>query len=178
MIILKKFFRIFFFLITIALTFWSCATPYQSVGFTGGYSETQLDTNVFQVNFRGNGYTSIERATDFSLLRCAELADMHGFQYFTIIDAKEYYKNSAYSTPTQTKTRVSVYGNTAYGNSTTYGGQTYIISKPRTSNTIVCFKSKPEGFSYNAKFLINSLKEKYDLFTPEEKQKLYYNKKR
>ena len=34
-----------------------CATPYQSKSEMGGYSESQLATNVFQVTFRGNGYT-------------------------------------------------------------------------------------------------------------------------
>ncbi len=33
-----------------------CATPYQKVGLSGGYSDTRLQENVFTVNFRGNGY--------------------------------------------------------------------------------------------------------------------------
>lgn len=147
----------------------ACATSYQSTGFTGGYSETQLDENVFQVNFKGNGFTSKERSADFALLRCAELASNNGYDYFTIIDAQQYTTNSTYTTPTQTKAKVSVYGNTAYGSSTTYGGQTYNISKPSNTNTIICFKEKPEGFSYNVKFLMHSLKEKYDLLETSEK---------
>jgi len=115
------------------------------------------------VNFKGNGFTSRERSSDFALLRCAELANNNGFEYFTIIDAQQYTDNRTYTTPTQTKAKVSVYGNTAYGSSTTYGGQTYNISKPSNSNTVICFKEKPEGFSYNVKFLIRSLKEKYGL---------------
>ncbi|MEJ2390876.1 MAG: hypothetical protein P8019_05670, partial [Gammaproteobacteria bacterium] len=63
-----------------------------------------------------------------------------------------------------------------YGNSTTYnantygtatttvsGGQTYNISKPRTSDTIVCFTEKPHGFAYNAKFLVKSIRKKYGI---------------
>jgi hypothetical protein len=38
-------------------------------------------------------------------------------------------------------------GNTVYGHTTTPGGQTYVVSKPSTRNTIVGFKVKPEGFS-------------------------------
>ena len=34
-----------------------CATSYQSKGFTGGFSETQVSANSFQVYFQGNGYT-------------------------------------------------------------------------------------------------------------------------
>ena len=47
----------------------SCATTYQSEGLTGGFSETQLDENIFRVTFYGNGYTGKERVTDFALLR-------------------------------------------------------------------------------------------------------------
>ncbi len=166
---IKKFVTIISLISTFSLICFSCATPYQSTGFTGGYSETQLDENVFQVHFNGNGYTSKERSSDFALLRCAELAFTNGYVYFTIIDAEQYTTNSTYTTPTQTKAKVSVYGNTAYGSSTTYGGQTYYISKPSNTNTIICFKEKPEGFSYNVKFLMHSLKEKYDLLEPSEK---------
>ena len=45
---------------------------------------------------------------------------------------------------------------------TNYGGQTYNISKPSTSNTIVCMKDKPaKGSVYDANFLIKSIGEKY-----------------
>jgi hypothetical protein len=57
----------------------ACATPYQSRGLAGGFSETQLSENMFQVYFRGNGYTREERVDDFALLRSAELAEEHGF---------------------------------------------------------------------------------------------------
>jgi len=40
-----------------------CATPYQHRGFTGGFSETQLDENVFQMRFNGND-TYDQRAAD------------------------------------------------------------------------------------------------------------------
>ena len=45
----------------------ACATTYQPSGLTGGFDEVQLDTNVYQVSFRGNGYTSAERAADLCL---------------------------------------------------------------------------------------------------------------
>ena len=44
-----------------------CGTAYQKMGFTGGYTETQLGENIFNVSFQGNGYTSRERASDFLL---------------------------------------------------------------------------------------------------------------
>lgn len=156
-----------------------CATTYQSKGFSGGFSETQLDENIFTVRFNGNGFTSAERASDFTILRSAELALQNGFTHFVIVDANQYTQTSTYKAPTTATTTLntnttgtaSIYGNTGTYNSNTYGtattqisgGQTYNISKPSTSNTIVCFKSKPEGFSYSAKFLVESLKKKYEL---------------
>jgi hypothetical protein len=52
----------------------SCATGYRPVGFGGGYSATQLDENLFQVSFRGNGYTCQEKASHFALLLYGKLA--------------------------------------------------------------------------------------------------------
>ncbi len=156
-----------------------CATAYQPQSFSGGFSETQLDTNVFAVTFKGNGYTGRDKANDFALLRSAELAIEHGFKYFAIVDAQQYSMNSTYTTSTTATTNINsnTYGNaSSYGNNTTYnantygtatttvsGGQTYNISKPRTSNTIVCFVEKPQGFAYNAEFLVKSLKQKYGI---------------
>ena len=145
-----------------------CATSYQRSGYSGGYSETQLDENVFKVSFRGNGYTGRERVADFTLLRSAELALQNGYKYFVVVDANNYISNSTYTTPTTSNTTANVYGsgNYAYGNATTttYGGQTYNISKPSSSNTIVCFKEKPQsGFSYNAEFIHKNITQKYGI---------------
>lgn len=150
------------------LFIYGCATPYQGDGFSGGYSETQLDENVFRVSFRGNGYTRRDRVADFTLLRSAELALQNGYKYFVIVEAKSHTTTSTHTTPTTTNTTANVWGtgNYAYGNatSTTTGGQTYNISKPSSSNTIICFKEKPViGFSYNASFIYKSLTEKYDI---------------
>ena len=146
-----------------------CATVYQSEGFTGGYSETQLGENVFQVSFRGNGYTDRERASDFALLRSAELTLEKGFRYFVIVESEKHSKVGAYTTPSTSYTTGSAYGsgNYAYGSATTttYGGQTYLISKPRATNTILCFKDKPQidGLVFDAEFVTKSIREKYDI---------------
>ena len=146
-----------------------CATTYQPNSFTGGYSETQLGENIFQVSFRGNGYTSRERASDFSLLRSAEVALENGFRYFVIVESEKGSKVGAYTTPTTSYTTGSAYGsgNYAYGSATTttYGGQTYFISKPRATNTILCFKEKPEinGLVFDAEFVAKSIRQNYSL---------------
>ena len=140
-----------------------CATGYHGSGFTGGYSETQLAEDVFRVSFRGNGFTSSERAADFTLLRSAELVQEHGYSYFVIVDESESVSRSTYTTPTNTTGSATVTGNTVSGTATTTGGQTYTVTKPRARNTIIGMRTKPDGFSYEAEFVIASLREKYGL---------------
>ena len=158
-----------FALTLVGLALIGCATPYQSKGFTGGFSETQLDVNVFQVSFRGNAYTSGERAADFTLLRSAELAIENGYSYFIIVDSERSSQTSSYTTPTTSHTTGSVYGsgNYVYGSATTTttGGQTYFYSKPRSTNTIVLFREKPEinGLVYNAEFVVRSIRQKHGM---------------
>ena len=154
----------------IALAMLACATPYQRQGYRGGFSETQLDENVFRVSFNGNGFTSGGRAVDFALLRSAELARERGYHYFVIVEKTGGYSYSSYTTPTQSHTTgtATSYGNTTHVNATTTttGGETHLIAKPGVSNTIVCLKQKPENFQgmvYNADFLYLSLSQKYGI---------------
>jgi hypothetical protein len=153
--------------ISLVILLAGCATTYQPEGFSGGFSETQLDTNVFRVSFRGNGYTRAERAEELALLRSAELTLKNGFTHFAIIDGRSREQLGTYTTPTQSYTtaNATAYGNSAYGTArtTTYGGQTFLISKPSTTNTIMCFNGKPDvqGLVYDAQFICNSLGQKH-----------------
>lgn len=146
-----------------------CATAYQPQGYTGGFSETQLQPNVFRVSFKGNGATSAERAADFALLRSADLALTNGFSYFVIVDSNSSTAISTHTLPTTTQTTgtVSTYGNTGYINaqSTSYGGETMVFRKPTSSNVIVCFTERPDvtGLVYDASFLRGSLGRQYGL---------------
>lgn len=155
--------------VILAVMLSGCATTYHKRSYTGGYSETQLGENIFKVLFIGNGYTSRERATDFSLLRSSELALENGFKYFIIVDSQEYTKRNSFTTPTTSQTTGSAYvtGNYISGKATTKttGGQTYVISKPRSTNTIVCFKEKPvvSGVVYEAEFVAKSIRGKYKM---------------
>jgi len=147
-----------------------CATTYQSVSHTGGFSETQLGENMWRISFQGNGYTSEDRTADFALLRSAELTLIQGYRYFIIIDGSQ-------STQTNIAT---IGGNTSrtygsantIGNTTTFNATTinttpniYMIRKPSATNTILMYKEdeKPEGIVYDAEFLDSSLRSKYEL---------------
>jgi hypothetical protein len=138
-------------ILLIVLFVQGCATGYRSEGFLGGYSEIQLDKNVYKVSFKGNAYVSQEKAANFTLLRCAELTLDNGYKYFVIINANSHVKNSTYTTPTISETTGTI-----------TQGETHNISKPSSSNTIVCYKEKPDtGFSYNAQFIYDSMIQKY-----------------
>lgn len=147
----------------------ACSTGYHKKGFTGGYSDTQLTENVFQVSFNGNGYTGREKARDLSLLRGAEIAIEHGFSHFILVNSEQYTNQSTFTTPRSSTTTGSAYGfgNSLNYDSTTqyYGGQTLLISKPEATNTIMCFKEKPEfkGIIYEAHFVYKSITKKYGI---------------
>ena len=160
------------FVILCGLLLASCATSYQRQGFTGGFDETQLGPNLYRVSFKGNGFTSADRASDLALLRCAELTLQSGFRYFAVVDSRAGTTQSAFTTPTQSYTTgtatASTYGSTTnisgQARTTTYGGDTIIITKPSATNTIVMFKSQSEfaGMTYDADFIYRSLGTKYD----------------
>lgn len=128
-----------------------CATPYQASGFAGGFTETQVAEDAFEVAFAGNGYSNRQRTVDFCLLRCAELASSHSFSYFIILGADQGTNTSYYSTG-------SVSGSS-------YSGTTIPINKPSSRNTIKCFKEKPDvqGIVYEVDFVMGSIRGKYGI---------------
>lgn len=69
----------------IAALLGACALPsaHHPAGMRGGYSEAQVDRNAFRVTYRGN-VTQTQRETDeLALLRSAEVAQIHGYAFFT-----------------------------------------------------------------------------------------------
>lgn len=136
-----------------------CATPYAPSGFAGGFTETQLDRNVFRVSFQGNGYTARDQVEEMALLRSAELTLEKGYAYFVIIENNSRSSSGAFTTPlTATTTTLSNgMATTAFA-----GAQTFNVSIPATTKLIMCLNERPQsGFSYDAKFLTESLSKKY-----------------
>ena len=125
-----------------------CATPYQSSSFMGGFDETKLSKDSYQVNFRGNKYSSTQRAIDFTLLRSAELTLESGYTYFVVINS-------------QNRTQKSLdYNPGSLNVASSYS----VSSKPSTTNTIQMLKSEPDGiFSYHAPTVAASLIRKYGI---------------
>jgi len=148
-------------ILLLCLTTAGCATDYHRIGLGGGFEETQLSENIWNVTFVGNGYTSSLRAADLAILRSADLAYMNGYKFFILTSSFDSINYSTYTTPVTATTNYQ--GNTAYTN--IQGGHTYIISKPSQSNTVVMFKEKPRGITnvYDADFVCKSIGKKYDI---------------
>jgi hypothetical protein len=68
-----------------AIALGGCATPYQSAGAIGGYSDRKIDDQTYHVQFWGNGYTTGDKVHKYFVYRCAELTRQAGFKYFMII---------------------------------------------------------------------------------------------
>jgi hypothetical protein len=66
----------------------ACATSYQPVGATGGYSETRVNERSYVVRFEGNGFTSSTRAQQGALRRAAELTAHHGYPTFLVVSSQ------------------------------------------------------------------------------------------
>lgn len=164
-----------------------CATSYQSSGITGGFSDTHYAPDIFRVVFRGNGYTTDERAQDFALLRASALTLQHGFTCFAIVDENNTPSVSSYTTPGHAETTASgtsydsgnfyfnpnggSYSGTSSAHvttSTTYTPpQTYEIYRPHTGLLVRAFVAKPDGiFTFDAAFLQQSLRDKYKIKPP------------
>ena len=131
----------------------ACATKYQPERHGGGYTETQLDTNVWRVTFNGNGHSSKHQVEDYALLRGAELALKKGYTHFSFVGSNSSTQIGAFTTMPYTAGGV------------TYGGQTFVTSSPSATNTVVMYKGKPEtnDMVYDATFVCQSLGQKYQV---------------
>lgn len=146
-----------------------CATTYQPLSFGGGYSETQLDFNVYTVTFSGNGHTTLERAGDMALLRAADLMLASGHAFFAVISERERNSTSAFAMPTYATTTGSINTYGGYSNfranTTMSGGQIINISKPTKTMTVFGFKERPNitEMVYDAKFVTDSIRKKHNI---------------
>lgn len=112
---------------------------------------------------RGNGYSRSDRVEEMALLRSSELALQHGFKYFVIVNGSNSEKTAYVQQPTYASTTTTGLGTSSLqSNTIVTGGNVYKVSKPSTSNTIVCLNEQPKDvFSYNAQMVFDSLSKKY-----------------
>ena len=154
--------------ISIGFLLISCATPYQPGGAMGGFYETRIDENVYRVSFRGNAYTSLDKATYFTLLRCAELTLEKGYNHFLVIDEEQYFKEVTSKMPDRTtysaRVRESADRIRLKVTVKNYPGQEITTYKPRSSNTIMMFEYPPADEYFDARYVVRTIKNDYDLF--------------
>lgn len=117
----------------------SCATSYQPLGLSGGYSDLQLNATTYKVAYNGNGYTSTDRLQNLLLYRCANLAMQNNFRYFIIVDGNTSYNESSYTTPAQVNS-------TSYGSTNGYG----------TANTNYYGNYASTNLNYNSNTMVNT----------------------
>ena len=145
-------------LVLLLLLLGACAKPLQPDNYTEQISSTRLDQNTFQVSYPGSSNSADEKTTDLTLLRSAEVALAHGFNYFIIVNNGE---------PDTSSLKVSGQDENDLENighePTIYRGKRYLNVDPDARNKIVCFKEKPEGFAYVALFVKATLRSKYQL---------------
>jgi hypothetical protein len=130
-----------------------CATTYHKGGFMGGYDETQLSENVWKVGFKGNMYTDMTKTQDFLMYRNAELTKEKGFRYFGVKSESSDVETSISSTQGYLDPISNMYS----------GGTIDTEHRPRSQNTIIMFKEKPQNtyVVYDPEIIINSIKIKY-----------------
>ena len=122
-----------------ALFVLSGCAGYQPSTFFGGLTEVQLDKNLWRVTFRGNGFTSKQKAEDLAMLRSAELTLQSGFRYFFFVSSK-------------------------WSNSRAYiqtgpNGQMTEMTKPSKTNTVFMAKTREEigKVAFDAQLVCSSL---------------------
>jgi len=160
----------------------SCATPYHPAKNGFGYSDLQLGPDRFQIDYRGDGDTSLERANDFAMLRCAEVAQQAGFSYFAVVDTQNTSSVRKYTIPEQmraapystapgyvepTSSQVGLAGDPAMHPQAPYvrvPSETGTFFKPGTSLVIKCFAAKPDKiFTFVASEVATGIRKKYRL---------------
>ncbi len=65
----------------------ACATPYQPMGFRGGYAERPMGQGQFFVRVEVNGYTSLGLANEYLYRRANELCLRAGYRGFAVSGA-------------------------------------------------------------------------------------------
>ena len=129
-----------------------CAKPLQADNYVERISPTWLDASRFIVAYPRK--SADQKIVDLTLLRSAEIALPTGFNYFIVVNTED---SIAQSSAPQTGAAAQII---------VYNGIRYYHTSPASSNTIVCFKRKPQGFAYVALFVKASLRAKYGLDQP------------
>lgn len=125
--------------VLVALALAGCAMPsdHHATNYRGGFGEAQIGTSAFRVTYQGNITQRQAETDELALLRSAEVAQEHGYGWFTSG------------------------GNAATGTALAlFSGA---VAVPATTITIVCYATRPDtnGLVYEADRVIATLGPKY-----------------
>ena len=77
-------------LLIIALLLSSCgATRYGPRSFKGGYSDTQINDDLYVITFSSNGFTENSQTYLNCLYRCSEIAVLNKKKYFKVLNESD-----------------------------------------------------------------------------------------
>lgn len=127
----------------------------------GGYEETMLAQDTFQVSFQGNDLTKSSRVRDFAMLRAAELSLQKGFPYFVVLNMGT--DTNSYQVPVSSGQVSSV----TYGNYTHTTFSPMIVANARNYRAELMVKgftadSAPSN-ALSAQEVMKDIKAKYKL---------------
>ena len=136
----------------LAIALAGCATGYHPQGFSGGYSELQLNADTFKIIVSGNGYTSKERAQNIAVLRACELTLEHGGERFVLLAGNVSHQYAG--TTDLTATRI--------GNTLIFGGGDAIF-KPGGEIVIRIVRLGDPAYpsAFDAKLIADQLRPKF-----------------
>ena len=135
------------FLVTLLV---GCATPYdtQKSGWNAGmgFTTTQINSDIWQIDFTGNDFTDRDTTKRFVLRKAAEIATRDGYPYFRIIDG-------------QTDKDITGVSSNSTWAANSLNSQTYATSKTTTNMTVQMLKTKDgqAGMIFDAAFLLSSI---------------------
>jgi hypothetical protein len=133
----------------IVLLLSGCATTYESgLGSnSGGYFEQRISDNNYLVSFRGNKFTTDEKAHFYALLRALEIGLELDYKYMLIqsADSRPEITQSTVNLPTYTTTTGNVAGETFYANTMSSTPTNFTSRKPRYFLNVSFFTEMPEG---------------------------------
>ena len=147
--------------IIMAMLLSGCSSSYQSNGFSGGFSELKTGQKQYRITFKGNGFTSLEKVSDLSLLRAAELTIENGYSHFLVMNSD----TDIIGGPTPMAVPNSAGFNRGFAQG--YNASTG-ISKPVATINVLFLDELERDFStgyqiYDAKFILSEIKKKYDI---------------
>ncbi|KYG60470.1 hypothetical protein AZI85_13485 [Bdellovibrio bacteriovorus] len=148
-------------LLLLSLTFVGCGTTYQKNGFMGGYSDMKLGDGLYEVTFKGNGYTSAQTVKDGLLRRCAELTYEEDYHYFVFVD-----QEANANTVNMGTTHTGQFTNNYYGG-VNYQGRSQTNSVTKHSRTAV-IKMFKKGTQPPVAYEVETVLVNFGIIVPKE----------